>query len=151
TTSSRWSWGILTVQWELKSPQRSGPGLCGGTFIERLLTRSQRDRLFSGDGGRLAQLVKRLADNHCRALQCKPGHNGRYDDIWPAGTCTKHANCREQHRQITEHVVACANPRRTHVGVALAESPKQTKGRRVGDKCSEANRTHRKSVRQRAV
>ena len=74
-----------------------------------------------------------VVENNPCALQGKPGHDCGYYHVGPAGARPKHPKGSKQHRQIAEHVVARANPGRTHVRIAAPVSPQETERSRVGD------------------
>jgi hypothetical protein len=57
-------------------------------------------------------------------LQRKPSHDGGDDHVRPAGPGTEHSYGCKQHCEIAKHVVARANPRRTHVGIAASDAKK---------------------------
>ena len=92
-----------------------------------------RLRLFGGRKRHrpLAQFSSRLPDDDPRALQREGGHDGRDDDVGPAGSRAEDAKRREQDREIADHIIAGANPYRPHVAVAMQVGPKQSEARCV--------------------
>src|SRR5262245_52202363 len=62
----------------------------------------------------------------------------------------EHAERREHHREVPEHIVAPPNPRRAHVGVALAERPEQRERDRIGEERDGAHCSHGKGLRHGA-
>src|SRR6266536_1448640 len=83
-------------------------------------TVSERYPLFCRKASRFmirAKFTDRLANDHCCALKSQAGHNCGHNDISPSSTSPEYAKSGTQDGQITEHVVAGADPRRSHVGV----------------------------------
>ena len=100
----------------------------------------------SGDQGCQAKFVPRLLENEPCALQGKTSHNCSYNHVGPAGACPEHPQGSQQHGEIAQHVVARANPRRTHVRISAPVSPQEAERSRIGDKRRDAYRTHRGGV-----
>src|SRR6266545_2601060 len=64
---------------------------------------------------RATKFLDRLPSHNRGTLESKQRHDGRDNEVGPAGTGAEHAERCEQHGEISKHIVARANPGRLHV------------------------------------
>jgi hypothetical protein len=83
-----------------------------------------------------------MPDDEPSALEGKTGHDDSNDDIGPSGAGPEDAGGSEQHREVSQNIVARADPRRSHVGIAAAIGPQQSERDRICRKGYDADRTH---------
>jgi len=86
--------------------------------------------LFGGESNRAPwalQFNPSLLNHHRRPLQRQARHDRRHEHVGPARAGTEHAQRGQQHGQVPEHVIARANPRGSHIGVAPAVAPQQSR------------------------
>jgi hypothetical protein len=72
-------------------------------------------------------------------------------NIGPTLARTQNTQRSEQNGQVSENVVARANPCGSHVGIALTVCPKERERNSICDESSEADSAHRNGAWKRSV
>jgi hypothetical protein len=100
--------------------------------------------------GACVHLLTCLHDHAARRAQAEHAHHQRHEQVRQRAAGPPHAERREQHGKVADHVVACAEPDRAHVGVAVAEGEQQGRNQPVGGQRGDADRAHGVRFRHRA-